>query len=72
MKTTLSGTFLTRVYDGPYRNAPKWVEEMKRWVASKGRKADKLYFAYTTCPGCAKAYGHNYVVLFARVADAPS
>lgn len=69
---TLSGTFLTRVYDGPYRDAPKWVAEMKRWVASKGREAGKLYFAYTTCPNCAKAYGHNYVVLFARVGDAPA
>jgi hypothetical protein len=27
----------------------------------------KLYFSYTTCPACAKAYGKNYVVLFAQV-----
>jgi len=30
---------------------------------------DKLYFGYTTCPSCAKAYGKNYVVLFAKVDD---
>ena len=66
---TLSGRFLTRVYDGPFKDAGKWVEDMKRYVASKGRTLDKLYFAYTTCPRCAKAYGHNYVVGFARVVE---
>jgi hypothetical protein len=69
---TLSGRFLTKVYDGPYRDAGKWAEDMKREVESKGHTVEKLYFAYTTCPSCAKAYGHNYVVLFARVGDAPS
>jgi hypothetical protein len=67
----LSGTFLTRVYDGPFKDAGKWAKDMKRHAASKGRTLDKLYFGYTTCPKCAKAYGHNYVVLFARVGDAP-
>jgi hypothetical protein len=64
---TMSGTFLTKVYDGPFRDAGKWAEDMRRYVAAKGRRLEKLYFAYTTCPSCAKAYGHNYVVLFARV-----
>jgi hypothetical protein len=64
---TLSGTFMTRVFDGPFRDAPKWAEEMKRHVAARGRHLDKIYFGYTTCPRCAKAYGHNYVVLMARV-----
>ncbi|MEW5847897.1 MAG: hydrolase [Myxococcota bacterium] len=67
---TLTGTFLTRVYDGPYRDIPKWVDDMKRHVASRGRVLRKLYFAYTTCPRCAKAYGHNHVVLFAQVEPA--
>jgi hypothetical protein len=64
---TLSGTFLTQVFDGPFRDAPRWVEAMKRHVASRGRDLQKIYFGYTTCPSCAKAYGHNYVVLFAQV-----
>lgn len=63
----LSGTFLTRVYEGPYKDAPKWRADMIRYVAEKGRTASKIYFAYTTCPACAKAYGKNYVVLFAEV-----
>lgn len=65
--TTLSGTFLTKVYEGPYQNAGKWAKEMKEYVENKGKKIMKLYFSYTTCPKCAKAYGKNYVVLFAQV-----
>jgi len=65
--TTLSGTFLTKVFEGPYQNAGKWANEMKAYVKDKGKDLKKLYFSYTTCPRCAKAYGKNYVVLFAQV-----
>ena len=65
--TTISGTFLTKVFEGPYQNAGKWAQEMKTYVENKGKKINKLYFSYTTCPKCAKAYGKNYVVLFAQV-----
>ena len=68
--TTLSGTFLTKVYEGPYRNAGKWAADMRDHVAHKQRQLDKLYFAYTTCPRCAKAYGKNYVVACAQVNEA--
>ena len=64
---TLSGTFLTKVFEGPYQNVGKWAEEMKEYVEKKDRKIKKLYFSYTTCPKCAKAYGKNYVVLFAQI-----
>ena len=65
---TLSGTYLTKVFEGPFRDAPKWAEQMRSYVATRGQTLEKLYFGYTTCPACAKAYGKNYVVLFARVA----
>jgi hypothetical protein len=64
---TLSGTFLTKVFEGPYKDAGKWAQEMKEYVEKKGKKLKKLYFSYTTCPKCAKVYGKNYVVLFARI-----
>ncbi|MFH2136079.1 MAG: hydrolase [Patescibacteria group bacterium] len=64
---TLSGTFLTKVFEGPYQNAGKWAKEMVEYVKSKNKILKKLYFSYTTCPACAKAYGKNYVVLFAQV-----
>lgn len=64
---TLSGKFLTKVFEGPYQNAGKWAKEMEKYVTGKGKNIKKLYFSYTTCPKCAKAYGKNYVVLFAQV-----
>lgn len=64
---TLSGTFLTKVFEGPYQNAGKWAIEMKEYVKGKNKELKKLYFSYTTCPACAKAYGKNYVVLFAQI-----
>lgn len=64
---TISGTFLTKVFEGPYQNAGKWAQEMTKYVKDKGKALKKLYFSYTTCPKCAKAYGKNYVVVFAQV-----
>jgi len=63
----LSGTYATKVFDGPYNSVPKWIKEMEAYVESKGQVIKKLYFYYTTCPKCAKKYGHNYVVVFAEV-----
>lgn len=65
--TELSGTFLTKVFEGPYRNAPLWYHAMQEYVKSKGKSLEKIYFNYTTCPKCARKYGKNYVVLFAQV-----
>jgi hypothetical protein len=63
----LSGTYLTRVFDGPFNAVPKWIKEIEKYTATKNRQIEKLYFYYTTCPKCAKVYGHNYVVVFAQV-----
>ena len=64
---TLSGTFLSKVFEGPYKNVGTWISEMKQYVSSQGRQSQQLYCYYTTCPKCAKAYGKNYVVLLAQV-----
>ena len=63
---TISGTFLSKVFEGPYRKMKQWIDEMKQYVASEDKKLKKLYFYYTTCPKCAKKYGKNYVVLLAQ------
>lgn len=63
----ISGTFLTRVFEGGYKNSGKWMKEMKAYVASKGKQVGKMYSFYTTCPGCAKVYSKDYVVLMAKV-----
>jgi len=63
----ISGTFLTKVFEGPYKNAGRWVKEMKAYVKSKGREIKNMYFFYTTCPNCAKVYGKNYTVILTMV-----
>ncbi len=63
----LSGTFLARVFEGPYKDIRTWVSQMKTYVESKQKSLEKLYFFYTTCPKCAKFYGKNYVVLLAQI-----
>lgn len=63
----LSGTFLTKVFDGPFNQVPKWIKEMGSYLAGQGKTTQKYYFYYTTCPQCAKKYGHNYVVAFAQL-----
>lgn len=57
-----NGEYLTRVFEGPYKEAPKWYEEMKKYIQGMGKSPAEIYFFYTTCPKCAKYYGKNYVV----------
>ncbi len=63
----MSGTFLSRVFEGSYKDMGKWTREMKSHVKSKGKEIQKMYFFYTTCPKCAKVYGKNYTVILAKV-----
>ena len=63
----LTGTFISKVFDGPFNNVPKYLNELRRYLELLEKKAKKYYFYYTTCPKCAKKYGHNYIVGFAEV-----
>jgi hypothetical protein len=65
--TPLSGTFMTKVFEGPYKNMRTWIEEMRSFVSGKGKTLRKMFFYYTTCPKCAKKYGKNYVVILAQL-----
>lgn len=65
--TKLSGTFLTKVFEGPFKNIGKWRKEMTQYAKSQGKGIKKMYSCYTTCPHCAKVYGKNYVVLLAQI-----
>jgi len=65
--TKIQGTFLSKVFEGGYGDIGKWVKEMHALVEKKGKKMKKLYFFYTMCPACAKAYGQNYTVLLAQI-----
>ncbi len=64
---TLSGDFITRVFEGPYREIKGWHAIMEDMVRAQGKDPGRIYFFYTTCPRCAKHYGKNYVVGLAEV-----
>ncbi len=63
----LSGVFLTKVFEGPYKDVKKFYNQMADYVKSKGAKAKKLYAYYAYCPKCAKHYGKNHIVMVAKV-----
>ena len=63
----MTGDYLTKIFEGPYKNVAKWEKEMETFVESKGKQVKKTYFFYTTCPKCAKYYGKNYIVAVAEL-----
>lgn len=63
----LSGSFLTKVFEGPYKDASKWYASLVDYAKAKGKTPLNTYFFYTTCPKCSKAYGKNYVVGFQQI-----
>ncbi len=69
---TLSGTYITKVFEGPYQNAQKWYKSLLGLASSKGKTVQQTYFFYTTCPKCAKHYGKNYTIGLAQVGNSTS
>ena len=63
----LSGKFLSKVYEGPFKDTGKWCGDFEEYAKGRGLKIKKRYMWYTTCPKCAKKYGKNYVVIVAEV-----
>ncbi len=58
----LSGDYLTRVFEGPYKDAKKWHDQLINDAGRGDEASPDIFFFYTTCPKCAKYYGKNYVV----------
>lgn len=65
--TTLSGKFLSKVYEGPFSDTAKWCKDFEGMAKSKGLNIKKWFMWYTTCPKCAKKYGKNYVTVLSEV-----
>ena len=63
----ISGEFLSKVYEGPFKNTGKWAKDFEKFAQSKNQNIKKMYMWYTTCPKCAKKYGKNYVVILALI-----
>ncbi len=64
----LSGTYLTKVFEGPFKDAGKWHKQLIDYVNEHRKAVKNTYFFYTTCPNCAKHYGKNYVIGLAQIA----
>jgi len=64
---TLSGKFISKTYDGPYSEVPKYLADFEEFAHENHLHIGDVYFYYTTCPKCAKKYGHNYIVLFGKI-----
>ncbi|HRZ85472.1 MAG TPA: hypothetical protein P5277_01705 [Candidatus Paceibacterota bacterium] len=63
----ISGTFIAKVYSGPYKAVPKFIKEFNEYLANNGKKAKDYYIHYAYCPKCAKKYGDNYMIIFAEI-----
>jgi hypothetical protein len=64
---SLSGTFMVRAYEGDFKDVPKCMKDMEKYLEKNGKKADKYYIHYAYCPKCTKKFGHNYVTIFAKI-----
>ncbi len=66
--TVLSGKFMAKVYDGPFKAVPKFFKEMDAYLKNKQKRSKDYYVHYAYCPKCAEEKGHNYMILFAELA----
>jgi hypothetical protein len=64
---TLTGRFLSKVYEGPFKDTGRWCKDFEEYAKKQGYAVKKWFMWYTTCPKCAKAYGKNYVVVVGKV-----
>lgn len=65
---TLTGTYISKVYEGDFKNIGKWCIQFTEYVKNEGHKRIIQWLMwYTTCPACAKKWGKNYVVIIGKV-----
>lgn len=64
----LTGTFVTRGFQGPYKSMGNFIRVFIEQVRQKyGKKPSELYFWYANCPKCAKKQGGPKIVIFGRI-----
>lgn len=66
---SLTGTFYSQVFDGPYNGVKGYLAALETSVAEAGRHATRYYFHFTSCPDCARKRGHNYILALAELAE---
>lgn len=62
----MSGKYYSKVYDGEFKETGNWMKDFISDTKSKGLEIEKYFMWYTTCPKCAKKYGHNYTVVIGK------
>lgn len=65
--TTMSGKFMSRVYEGPFSETANWIKDFMHFLKGKKLRLQKTLMWYTTCPKCARKYGKNYVVIVGKL-----
>lgn len=65
--TIISWKFISKVFDWPYRDIPKFIEQMKQYLSGLWETPKDYYIHYAYCPKCSQKYGHNYMIVFAQV-----
>jgi len=63
----LSGKFLSKVYEGDFKDTSIWCKDFEKLAKDKKYRIKKWFMWYTTCPKCAKKYGRNYTVIIGQV-----
>jgi hypothetical protein len=63
----LSGTYFTKVFDGPHSMVPKYIHEMDILLTRKDMLAKKYYIFSAACPLCERKYAVNNIVMFAQI-----
>jgi hypothetical protein len=66
---TLSGRFLSKVYEGDFKLTKAWCKDFAAFAEGRRLNVKKWYMWYTTCPKCARKYGKNYVAVVAEVEE---
>lgn len=63
----VSGNFLSKTFEGSFRNIRKWTKEMNVYVKGQKKTSKKSYYYYPLCPKCSRKLKKNYVVILAEV-----
>ncbi|MFH1767359.1 MAG: hydrolase [Patescibacteria group bacterium] len=64
---SLSGVFISKVFDGAYNAVPKFIKEMDTYLSEQNKTAKRYFIHYAYCPQCAKDKKRNYMILFAEI-----
>lgn len=64
---SVSSTFFSRAFEGPYSSVPKFMKQMYMELKEKKLVVKDYYIHYAYCPKCAKKFGTNYIVIFAKI-----